>query len=236
MSRTTSTFNFSRRKNKRFSLDELFPAKTKRAAREKKVLHVPRHTALDYVGEVIDGENCYISTQGGHIVVGQDHVLIKLPYGISANDIWRASLDSRTGQQRNSLSLNAKNYKRTVTQIYEPLLKAIGYNRVSALSEVRLVVQPPKSTKKYSEVTYPRFDIDNYPKLLIDSLKGLVFKDDNIFIVHQTVFAKPVQDGCVWLSCIVKKNPEEIQWLDHEVNFDWLAGRSASHHVATTKG
>ncbi|MCY3120994.1 NAD-dependent epimerase/dehydratase family protein [Acinetobacter baumannii] len=69
------------------------------------------------------------------------------------------------------------------------------------------------------------FDIDNYPKLLIDSVKGdgLLFKDDNIFISEQIKLAEPCEEGCVWLSCVFT---DETDWLSKTVDFDWLAGRS----------
>lgn len=50
----------------------------------------------------------------------------------------------------------------------------------------------------------------------------MLFKDDNIFVSDKIEFAEPVQDGCVWLSCILIK---EANWLNKKVDFDWLAGR-----------
>ena len=41
---------------------------------------------------------------------GKQYITIKLPYGLSANEIWRATID-QNGKQRNSLSVGAKKYK-----------------------------------------------------------------------------------------------------------------------------
>ena len=174
--------------------------------------------------EVIDKDSVHRGSTGGIIITGDNFITVKLPYGISANDIWRATIDEN-GKQRNSLSVGAKKFKKKVFDTYAPIFKALKWEALNQECEVRLMVQPPLKTRNYSIRSYPRFDIDNYPKLLIDSLKGmdLLFKDDNIFVSEKIEFAEPVQDGCVWLSCIFI---EETNWLEKKVNFDWLAGRS----------
>ena len=135
---------------------------------------------------------------------GKQYITIKLPYGLSANEIWRATID-QNGKQRNSLSVGAKKYKDKVQKQYGPMFRALKLKAIDQLCEIRLIVQPPLKTRSYSAKTYPRFDIDNYPKLLIDSVKGdgLLFKDDNIFISEQIKLAEPCEEGCVWLSCVL---------------------------------
>lgn len=151
-----------------------------------------------------DGENSvYRGSTGGVIIFGKQYITIKLPYGLSANEIWRATID-QNGKQRNSLSVGAKKYKDKVQKQYGPMFRALKLKAIDQLCEIRLIVQPPLKTRSYSAKTYPRFDIDNYPKLLIDSVKGdgLLFKDDNIFISEQIKLAEPCEEGCVWLSCV----------------------------------
>ncbi|EOB4158923.1 RusA family crossover junction endodeoxyribonuclease, partial [Acinetobacter baumannii] len=172
-----------------------------------------------------DGENSvYRGSTGGVIIFGKQYITIKLPYGLSANEIWRATID-QNGKQRNSLSVGAKKYKDKVQKQYGPMFRALKLKAIDQLCEIRLIVQPPLKTRSYSAKTYPRFDIDNYPKLLIDSVKGdgLLFKDDNIFISEQIKLAEPCEEGCVWLSCVFT---DETDWLSKTVDFDWLAGRS----------
>ncbi|MEX7543292.1 RusA family crossover junction endodeoxyribonuclease [Acinetobacter baumannii] len=166
----------------------------------------------------------YRGSTGGVIISGKQYITIKLPYGLSANEIWRATID-QNGKQRNSLSVGAKKYKDKVQKQYGPMFRALKLKAIDQLCEIRLIVQPPLKTRSYSAKTYPRFDIDNYPKLLIDSVKGdgLLFKDDNIFISEQIKLAEPCEEGCVWLSCVFT---EETDWLSKTVDFDWLAGRS----------
>ncbi|MFN1768933.1 RusA family crossover junction endodeoxyribonuclease, partial [Acinetobacter baumannii] len=146
-----------------------------------------------------DGENSvYRGSTGGVIIFGKQYITIKLPYGLSANEIWRATID-QNGKQRNSLSVGAKKYKDKVQKQYGPMFRALKLKAIDQLCEIRLIVQPPLKTRSYSAKTYPRFDIDNYPKLLIDSVKGdgLLFKDDNIFISEQIKLAEPCEEGCV---------------------------------------
>ncbi|MFN1768859.1 RusA family crossover junction endodeoxyribonuclease, partial [Acinetobacter baumannii] len=146
-----------------------------------------------------DGENSiYRGSTGGVIISGKQYITIKLPYGLSANEIWRATID-QNGKQRNSLSVGAKKNKDKVQKQYGPMFRALKLKAIDQLCEIRLIVQPPLKTRSYSAKTYPRFDIDNYPKLLIDSVKGdgLLFKDDNIFISEQIKLAEPCEEGCV---------------------------------------
>ena len=57
-----------------------------------------------------NGENTIYRSTGGVIISGKQYITIKLPYGLSANEIWRATID-QNGKQRNSLSVGAKNIK-----------------------------------------------------------------------------------------------------------------------------
>lgn len=207
----------------RFS-DPFEVKKTNRPARERRALGSEIVYPCSLKTEVIDQDSVHRGSTGGIIITGDNFITVKLPYGISANDIWRATIDEN-GKQRNSLSVGAKKFKKKVFDTYAPIFKALKWEALNQECEVRLMIQPPLRIKNYSAKTYPRFDIDNYPKLLIDSLKGmdLMFKDDNIFVSEKIEFAEPVQDGCVWLSCIFI---EETNWLEKKVNFDWLAGRS----------
>ncbi|MBL8322234.1 MAG: RusA family crossover junction endodeoxyribonuclease [Acinetobacter sp.] len=198
--------------------------KTNRVARERRALGSEIVYPCSLKTEVIDKDSVHRGSTGGIVITGDNFITVRLPYGVSANDIWRATIDEN-GKQRNSLSVSAKKFKKKVFETYAPIFKALQWKALNEECEVRLMVQPPLKTRNYSAKTYPRFDIDNYPKLLIDSLKGseLLFKDDNIFVSEKIEFAEPVQDGCVWLSCVFI---EQTNWLEKKVNFDWLAGRT----------
>lgn len=56
------------------------------------------------------GKIVYRGSTGGVIISGKQYITIKLPYGLSANEIWRATID-QNGKQRNSLSVSAKSIK-----------------------------------------------------------------------------------------------------------------------------
>ncbi|WP_151742748.1 MULTISPECIES: RusA family crossover junction endodeoxyribonuclease [unclassified Acinetobacter] len=209
-----------------FTMNPLSEGRTNRQARVRRALDKKVILPCAVTTQEINGDVLHQGNTGGLVIIGEGFIAVKLPYGISANDIWRATIDASTGKQRNSLSLAAKKFKRRVLDTYAPIFKAIQWKAISQQCEIRLVVQPPRKDRSYSASTYPRFDIDNYPKLLIDSLKGaeLLFKDDNIFVKEKIEFAEPVENGCVWLSCVFIN---ETNWLDKKVDFDWLAGRVA---------
>lgn len=209
-----------------FAMNPHAEGKTNRQARVRRALDKKVILPCVVTTQEVKGDLMHQGSTGGFVITGDGFITVKLPYGISANDIWRATIDESTGKQRNSLSLGAKKFKRRVHEIYAPIFKAMKWKAISQQCEIRLVIQPPRKDRSYSASTYPRFDIDNYPKLLIDSLKGaeLLFKDDNIFVKEKIEFAEPIENGCVWLSCVFIS---ETNWLDRKVDFDWLAGRVA---------
>ncbi|SDC28696.1 RusA family crossover junction endodeoxyribonuclease [Acinetobacter boissieri] len=194
------------------------PSKSKKA---EGVKVIPK-LRLNYTTEQLGPDTHYIS-EYGHIIVGKKHIAVKMPYGLSANEIWRATIDKKTEMQRNSLSLPARNYKKSVSNIYTDFIEKIGLEKITTACEVRIIAQPPLKPRNYTAQSYPRFDIDNYPKLIIDALKGILFTDDKLFISEQIILAEPIPDGCVWVSCIFK-NTEQSDWLKRRVNFQWLAG------------
>ncbi|NNP70427.1 RusA family crossover junction endodeoxyribonuclease [Acinetobacter sp. Ac_5812] len=209
-----------------FAMNTLSEGKSNRQSRVRRALDKKIILPCSVTTQEINGDLLHQGGTGGLVITGNGFITVNLPYGMSANDIWRATIDESTGKQRNSLSLGAKKFKRRVHEIYAPIFKAMKWKAISQQCEIRLVIQPPRKDRSYSSSTYPRFDIDNYPKLLIDSLKGaeLLFKDDNIFVKEKIEFAEPIENGCVWLSCVFIN---ETNWLDRKVDFDWLAGRVA---------
>lgn len=220
---------FNTGKNSNSPMDAWDFKKTQRPAREKRALEprktIPTFRRTSILTEKRGDDIVHKANNGAQMIIGDGFVTVKLPYGISANDIWRATL-TEEGKQRNSLSLSAKHYKQDVHSIYAPLLRALDWKAISRPCEIRLVVQPPAKTRSYSVASYPRFDIDNYPKLLIDALKGidLLYKDDNLFVSEKIELAEPIEGGCVWLSCVFI---EQTNWLKKPVDFEWLAGRVA---------
>ncbi|MDH0718222.1 RusA family crossover junction endodeoxyribonuclease [Acinetobacter sp. VNK23] len=209
-----------------FSMNPFAESKSNRQSRVRRALDKKVILPCSVTTQEVNGDQLHQGSTGGLVITGEGFIAVKLPYGISANDIWRATIDEETGKQRNSLSLSAKKFKRRVFEIYAPIFKAMEWKAISKHCEIRLMVQPPRKVRSYSASTYPRFDIDNYPKLLIDSLKGseLLYKDDNIFVKEKIEFAEPIENGCVWLSCVFIS---ETNWLDKKIDFDWLAGRVA---------
>lgn len=203
--------------------------KTKREARQKRALNIKRILPFYCNSQEIDGEMHHVTNMNAHMIVGQNYVALKMPYGLSLNDIWRATIDER-GVQRNSLSVAAKSYKLNIVNMYEPLVHHIDFEKINELCEIRIIAQPPLKTRNYTAKSYPRFDIDNYPKIILDSLKGLIFKDDNIFIHEQIKLAEPVEDGCVWVSCIFMQE-SDTNWVEEPINFDWLTGRARAHGI-----
>lgn len=155
--------------------------------------------------------------------VSDKGVVIRLPHPVSANVMWR-SHDST-----NILSKAARAYKKRVHAMYLPLLQAIGWVHINAPLEVRLMIQPPEKTKNYSVDTYPRYDVDNYSKPILDSIKSsdagmVLIKDDRLFVREGVRFARPAGDGYVWVSCIYSRD----NWLQQSVDFDWLGGRDVA--------
>ena len=123
----------------------------------------------------------------------------------------------------NVLSFPARKYKKRVFDRFAPLFKSINWQNLNQLCEARIVVQPPCKSNNYSNKTYPRYDVDNYSKPVLDCLKGkeLLFSDDRIFVSEKVEFAQPYQDGRVWLSCV---NLDDVDWLNREVPHQWLSG------------
>jgi crossover junction endodeoxyribonuclease RusA len=156
---------------------------------------------------------------GAWLKVDDLSVILRLPYPISANQLWRSNNDT------NILSKAAKQYRKRVHAMYLPLLQAIGWKPINIPMEARLLIQPPTRQKDYSINTYPRYDVDNYSKPILDCLKSstagdVLFRDDRLFVREQIRFAQPVDDGCVWVSCIYLKD----DWLQKKVDLDWLSG------------
>lgn len=206
-------------------LEEEGDKRTHRKARERRSTDVKTVVQCPITTQSMGLDRLHTCSNGGMVIQGEEYIAVKLPYGISTNDIWRLQTDSK-GKHSVGLSDEAKYFKQRVYRMYAPILRALGWKPTNRPCEVRLIVQPPKKLQSYSASKYPRYDIDNYSKILIDSLKGidLLFKDDNVFVKEKVQLAEPITGGCVWLSCVFIG---ETNWLDKKVDFDWLAGRQA---------
>lgn len=165
----------------------------------------------------------YQSHSGAWLKITSNAVIVCMPYPISANALWRASRSKSTDTQTNILSEPARRFKSEVRALFAPLFLAMQWEPLNNLCEARIVVQPPTKPKKYTNKTHPRYDVDNYSKPVLDSLKGmdLLFSDDRIFVSEKVELAEPVRDGRVWLSCVRVENTD---WLNREVPHNWLAG------------
>ena len=222
---------FRSRSRRAKSLDDFFDEKTSKPKKRRKdstedVLNIKRCAPLEYSVEKVGSESQYITNNGAYIIVGEGYIVAKMPYGLSANAIWRATINN-DGVQRNSLSKPARDYKNYVRALYAPLFRELEISPINTWSQVRIVAQPPKKERNYSARSYPRFDVDNYPKIIIDSMKGILFKDDNILNHVQVVIAEPVEEGCVWLSCIIQQ--QSTEWIDQSVDYQWLSGKAVEY-------
>ncbi len=160
---------------------------------------------------------------GAWLKINDMGVVVRLPYPVSANALWRSHGDT------NLLSKAARQYKRRVHGMYLPLLTAIGWKHITAPMEARLMIQPPERSKNYSIDTYPRYDVDNYSKPILDCLKSgdagdVLYRDDRLFVRESVRFARPADDGYVWVSCIYLRD----NWLQQSVDFEWLEGRNVA--------
>ena len=193
------------------------PARVRRATTTRMV-----HSCA-VVTSVVDDGVIYQSTTGAWMKVSANAVVVCLPYPVSANVLWRASKSKVNDTQTNVLSFPARKYKKRVFDQFAPLFKSINWQNLNQLCEARIVVQPPCKSNNYSNKTYPRYDVDNYSKPVLDCLKGkdLLFSDDRIFVSEKVEFAQPYQDGRVWLSCV---SLDDVDWLNREVPHQWLSG------------
>lgn len=175
-----------------------------------------------YVQETpVDGGGIlYQTPANAWLMVSDTGIVMRLPYPISANQIWR-NHDNNT-----LLSESARKYRGHVHSMYIGLLGAICWKPYNDMLEVRMVVQPPLRDKNFSPVTYPRYDVDNYSKPILDALKchkdkPMLFRDDRLVMIESVRFAEPVADGCVWLSCLPV---DESGWTTRKPDMEWLTG------------
>ena len=141
-------------------------------------------------------------------------IRLELPYPVSANRYWRSF--AAKGQTRAVVVLSdeAKAYKREVAW----LARAAGVRSpLECRVEVRywLVPHAPLDTAKRAvrnpddwDLTVECIDLDNAQKVLMDSLKGVVFADDKL--VHRIV-AERGEPGKKGL--IVEIEPWRPAWL-----------------------
>lgn len=193
------------------------PARVRRATSARVI-----HSCVVVKTEEPDG-TVYQSTSGAWLKVSENAVVVCLPYPVSANALWRASRSRVSDTETNVLSIPARRYKKKVFDKFAPLVKSIDWKNLNQLCEARIVVQPPVKRNHYSVKTYPRYDVDNYSKPVLDCLKGkdLLFQDDRIFVSEKVEFAEPYQDGRVWLSCV---RLDDVDWINRQVPHQWLAG------------
>lgn len=203
----------------------LYPAQQK-SIRNTRKLVLPCKVIKSEMPEGI----LYESEAGAWMLVSDDAVVLKLPYPISTNMMWRAARSkTNPNKETNILSVAARAYKRKVRELYEPLFKALNWKCLDWLADCRIQIQPEKKRFTFSNVTHPRYDIDNYSKPLLDALKTLLFTDDRVFISQQLRLAEPVDGGLVWLSCIKAK---EADWMHEKVSSAWLIGGDLNGNAA----
>lgn len=167
-----------------------------------------------------DGSILYTTHAGAWMKVSDTGIIVRVPYPITANQIWR-NHDNNT-----MLSESARKYRRAVHAMYAPLLAAICWRPYSGLIGARIIVQPPSKTKNFSILTHPRYDVDNYSKPLLDALKcnrelTMIYRDDRLILEEDVRFAEPVEAGCVWLGF---RMLQDTNWLQRKPDIKWLSG------------
>lgn len=142
-------------------------------------------------------------------------IRLELPYPVSANRYWTQFFNPRTKHVQQGPSQEAKEYKREVAWI----AKAAGVRvPLTCRVEVRYWLTPhaPQDAAKRAkldphgwDLTVQCIDLDNAQKVLMDSLKGVVFEDDRL--VHRIVAerAEPGQKGL-----IVEVHPFVPRWIE----------------------
>jgi crossover junction endodeoxyribonuclease RusA len=141
-------------------------------------------------------------------------IRLTLPYPVSANRYWRQFFNPRARHVMQGPSTEAQSYKREVASIARQAgIRTPLVGRV----EVRywLVPHAPSDAQKRARLDPDAWDLgvqcldlDNAQKVLMDSLKGVVFEDDRL--VHRIVAerAAPGQKGL-----IVEIEPFTPSWL-----------------------
>lgn len=145
---------------------------------------------------------------------GLEVIRLELPYPVSANRYWKSFYNPRTKHVQMGPSHEAKAYKREVAW----LAKAAGVRApLECRIEVRywLVPHCPQDAAKRAvrnpndwDMSVECIDLDNAQKVLMDSLKGIVFADDKL--VHRIV-AERGEPGRKGL--IVEIEPWSPDWL-----------------------
>ena len=137
-----------------------------------------------------------------------------LPYPVSANRYWRQFWNPQTKHVMQGPSQEAQAYKREVAWI----AKQAGIRApLTCCVEVRywLVPHAPQDAAKRAKLdptgwhmSVQCLDLDNAQKVLMDSLKGVVFEDDKL--VHRIVAerAEPGEKGLY-----VEVEPFTPRWL-----------------------
>lgn len=191
------------------------PRRRRKTAEPVAVMRLPRQLINET--PVANG-TLYQTRQNAWLLVARDGgCVIRLPYPVTANMIWRHHNDNTMQSEA------ARAYKRNVRELYAGLLATLGWQPYSGMLECRLMIQPPAKERNFTALTHPRYDVDNYSKPILDSIKGkgMFCRDDRLFLREQVRFAAPIADGCAWLSCMPI---DESGWLHRAVDLDWLIG------------
>ena len=141
-------------------------------------------------------------------------IQLVLPYPVSANRYWKSFYNPRTKHIQMGPSQEAKTYKTQVQWI----ARAAGVReQLKCRVEVRYTLFPhcPEDAAKRAKVAPDTWDLsvrcidlDNAQKVLMDSLKGIVFEDDAL--VH-SIIARRGEPGKARL--VVDIAPYRPDWL-----------------------
>lgn len=138
-----------------------------------------------------------------------DVITLRLPYPISANRYWRTFMPKGFKAPVTTVSNEARSYKAQVGWI----AKAAGVlTPIAGRVEVAYTLYPkrPQDWKKRAEKdplgwadSVQCIDLDNAQKVLMDSLKGVVFEDDRW--VRRIVADRAEPDGEGRLVVTIRK-------------------------------
>lgn len=119
---------------------------------------------------------------------------IVLPYPVSANRYWRMRINPKTNHPFMSVSNEGRQYKKLVRQLLT--LKRLNKPHPGSIF-IELVLHPRKNIDGTASKVC--IDLDNALKVTLDSLQGLVFKDDNQITKIIAEIGKPKPDGGISL-------------------------------------
>ena len=137
------------------------------------------------------------------------HVTYVLPLAISVNKLHRTAVNRKTNKPYVYKTKEAKQYTHDV--YYNNLDKRVLFKE----AWLYMIISPRlyKSSKKEQK---RRVDIDNYNKLVFDSLQGLAFENDTVIKGNGHDFGEAVVGGKITVEAF----DNELEYREWRINWD----------------